>query len=734
MRTTLVDENGEPKHTNRLVNESSPYLKQHAHNPVDWHPWGDAAFDLARENSKPVFLSIGYSTCHWCHVMEHESFDNEEIALYLNEHFVSIKLDREQRPDLDDIYMTGVQLTSGQGGWPMSNFITAEGKPFFAGTYYPPADFMELLQQINKVWHERREEVLAQAEQIAKNIGLHTAAKSEVKAIEQDLTPRATAELLGRLDALNGGFGGAPKFPNESQLLILLEDLDRRHDEAVGSAIALSLDKMSQGGIFDQVGGGFHRYAVDAIWLVPHFEKMLYNQAQLIRVFAKGYQLTGSDAYLRVMDRTIRYVLRDMTGPDGRFYSATDADSEGEEGIFFVWQFDELNGLLGGEDAELIRDLYQVTGSGNFEGANILNLAGSLESFAAQREIPFDSFLARLDVIHERLYQAREAREHPLRDEKFITAWNGMLISALVQADLLSGQGEYAIYAETAAESLWQKHFEPKRESADKSSPEIKEAPMLWRAGLGDELSIAGNLEDYAYFAEACFQLYLKTAAVKWQERGQTLIDLMFERFWDETAGGFFFAIETTEGPMISRSKSPMDGAMPSGNSVALMALVLAFESSGNVELEARINKMISAFSGLLLDSPSAFSFMLTGITRLLQGSRDPIQWAANGHLRISAQRSGAGAVVTFELAHGWHINSDDEKETDLIPTNISAGGEFPTPKEINVSFSDQPLSVYDGSFDVTVAVAGELLEVSFQACNNAVCLRPETLWLRLNS
>ena len=720
MRTTLVDEKGNPRYTNRLISENSPYLKQHAHNPVDWHPWGDAAFDLARLNNKPVFLSIGYSTCHWCHVMEHESFDNEDIARYLNEHFVSIKLDREQRPDLDDIYMTGVQLMSGQGGWPMSNFITADGKPFYAGTYYPPNAFMDLLQQINKVWRERSDEVLAQAEKIAENIGRFAAAKSEVKAIEQDLAPRATAELLGRLDSVNGGFGGAPKFPNESQLLILLEDLDRRHDEDVGSAITLTLDKMYQGGIFDQVAGGFHRYTVDAGWSVPHFEKMLYNQAQLIRVFAKGYQLTGKTAYLRVMDRTIRYVLRDMTALDGRFYSATDADSEGEEGLFFVWRPDELKALLA-EDAELIRDLYRVTENGNFEGANILNLAGSLESFAAQRDIPFDFFLTRLDATHEILYQAREGREHPLRDEKFITAWNGMIISALVQADLLSGLNQYTAYGVTAAESLWQRHFE----SSDD--------PILWRAGLGDTLSIAGNLEDYACFAEACFQLYLKTAEVKWQERGQTLIDLMLIRFWDEAEGGFFFAVEAADGPMITRSKSPMDGAMPSGNSVALMALVLAFESTGSAELEARINKMISGFSGLLLASPSAFSFMLTAITRFLQGSRDPIQWGANGLLRLSIKRNGAGAVLKFELADGWHINSHDTEATDLISTNISAKGEFPDAKEIDVAFSDQPLRVYEGAFEVLVAELDELLEVSFQACDNAVCLKPETLVLRLN-
>lgn len=721
MRTMLVDEEGNPKFTNRLFNESSPYLKQHAHNPVDWHPWGNEAFDLARAGNKPVFLSIGYSTCHWCHVMEHESFDNEEIAEFLNEHFVSIKLDREQRPDLDDIYMTGVQILSGQGGWPMSNFITADGKPFFAGTYYPPAAFLELLQQINTVWHEKHDEVLAQAEQISENIERYTAAKSDVTAIEQNLIAAASAELLGRLDEEHGGFGSAPKFPNESQLLALLEDVDRRDDLAVKSAAILTLDKMYQGGIFDQVGGGFHRYTVDAAWLVPHFEKMLYNQAQLIRVYAKAFQLTANPGYLRVMERVISYVLRDMTDADGRFYSATDADSEGYEGKFFVWHADELKALLD-DDYDLVERLYQVTESGNFEGSNILNLENSLENFAEQQKLSIKSLTLQLDNIHERLYQAREQREHPLRDEKHITAWNGMMISALVQADILTGNTRFSLKARSAAESIWQKHF-----AVNDST--------LWRVGMKDEVSITGNLEDYAYFAEACFQLYLETADVEWKTRGLTLLELMIDRFWDEKEGGFFFSEIGLEGPMITRPKSPMDGAMPSGNSAALMALVLAYEATGSADIEANINALISGFSGLLMASPSAFCFMSTGLNRFLNGSTDPVQWAADGNLRISAKRDGPVAIVKFELADDWHINGSGSANSDLIATNISGGGqvEYPNTMELQSAFSDAPLQVFEGQFEIVVADPGSRLEVSFQACNDVVCLKPQTIILRLN-
>ena len=724
MRTKLVDASGNPKYTNRLIAESSPYLKQHAHNPVDWYPWSDEAFQLARQENKPVFLSIGYSTCHWCHVMEHESFDNESIAAFLNEHFVSIKLDREQRPDLDEIYMTGVQLTTGQGGWPMSNFTTADGKPFFAGTYYPPADFLQLLQQINTVWRERHGEVMAQAEQNSENIALYTAAQAEVKAIEEDLLPAATEELLSRLDETHGGFGSAPKFPNESQLLVLLEDLDRHQGADSKAALMLTLDKMSQGGIFDQIGGGFHRYSVDARWLVPHFEKMLYNQAQMIRVYARGHHLCNDPAYRRIVDRTIHYVLRDMTSDDGRFYSATDADSEGEEGKFFVWQRAQLESCLSPEDVELVQSLYGFTAEGNFEGANIPNLAASLETYSVAHNLSIDELLPRLDKIHQTLYHKREEREHPLRDEKFITAWNGMMISALVQADISLGTSlgtsEYQAVAVKAAEALWQHQFDQTDES-------------LWRVGLGRDVSIQGNLEDYAYFAEACLQLYLVTADKKWQIRGETLIKLMLARFWDTEQGGFFLSRDVNEGPLITRPKSPMDGAMPSGNSAALMAMVLAHEASGDAELAGRINKMISSFSGLLLASPSAFSYMLTGITRFLQGSREPIQWAAEGNLRLEASKQDSIVRLKFRFEDGWHMNSNIASE-DMIATRIEGGGQvsYPEAESIQVAFSESALQVYAGEFEVLVADVAGPLQVHFQSCNDSICLKPEILTVRV--
>jgi uncharacterized protein YyaL (SSP411 family) len=720
LRTSLVDADGRPKYTNRLIDESSPYLKQHAHNPVDWYPWGDEAFELAREKNQPVFLSIGYSTCHWCHVMEHESFDNEEIASYLNEHFVSIKLDREQRPDLDDIYMTGVQLMGGQGGWPMSNFVTADGKPFYAGTYYPPAGFLELLQQINKVWHEKNEEVLAQAEQTSENIARYTTAQAEASAVDQDLASSAAAEQLRRLDEVNGGFGGAPKFPNESQLLIMLDDFDRRGDAAIRTAITLTLDKMYQGGIFDQVAGGFHRYSVDPKWLVPHFEKMLYNQAQLVRVYAKAAQLTGVAAYSRVVGRIADYVLRDMTSDDGRFYSATDADSEGVEGKFFVWQPQELQDCLSEQDYELVQALYQVTPEGNFEGATILNLADSLESFAADQGMLLDTLLKRLDAVHETLYQVREARERPLRDEKFITAWNGMMISSLVQADMLSGTSQYMMHALKAAEVIWDRHFDT-------------QSRTLWRVGLESEVSIVGNLEDYAYFSEACFQLYLATADERWQARGSELIELMLERFWDAQQGGFFFSLEDNDGPMITRPKSPMDGAMPSGNSVALMAMVMAKEASGAPTLLVKLNEMISAFSGLLIESPSAFSFMLTGISRFMQGSRESVQWAAEGNLRVTALRLEQDVCLKFSFARGWHMNSNSAA-ADMIATRIGGGREvvYPAPSKVKVEFSELPLEVFEDEFEVLVKNAGTLIDINFQSCSDTMCLKPESLLLRV--
>jgi uncharacterized protein len=415
VRTTLIDKDGEPLYTNELIHEDSPYLVQHAHNPVNWVPWGDEAFESARQEDKPVFLSIGYSTCHWCHVMEHESFDNVQIAEYLNEHFICIKLDREQRPDLDDVYMTGLQVMKGQGGWPMSNFLTHEGYPFYAGTYYPPDNFLDILKQLAEAWRTRRAEIQSQATEVSNAIVKYTSAKNSAEELGGELISRAASELVARLDETNGGFGSAPKFPNESQLLLLIDDIRRSQSSDSLHALTLTLDKMYQGGIYDQVAGGFHRYAVDSQWLVPHFEKMLYNQAQLLSVYSQAFGLTGDPAYKRIATEIANYVVRDMTDLEGGFYSATDADSEGEEGLFFVWTPDELKTCLTQDQVAFVTEVYGVTDDGNFEGHNILNLDGSLEDYADAHDLDINELLVELQKIKECLYQSREQRVHPLR-------------------------------------------------------------------------------------------------------------------------------------------------------------------------------------------------------------------------------------------------------------------------------------------------------------------------------
>ncbi|MCB1647621.1 MAG: thioredoxin domain-containing protein, partial [Pseudomonadales bacterium] len=559
VRTTLVDSKGQPLYTNRLIHEDSPYLRQHAHNPVDWYPWCEEAFARAKAENKPVFLSIGYSTCHWCHVMEHESFDNEAIAAYLNEHFVSIKLDREQRPDLDDIYMTGVQLMSGQGGWPMSNFLTPEGQPFFAGTYYPAAGFRALLERISEVWTTRQQDVLEQAAKTSEAIAQYTAARSISKSLPEDLHQQAADELLSRFDETHGGFGGAPKFPNESMLWLGLTLADRYQRDDLRQMVCHTLDKMAAGGIYDQVGGGFHRYTVDQHWLTPHFEKMLYNQGQLIRVYAEAWRQTRKPAYSRVVRETIAYLLRDMRRSDGCFWSATDADSEGEEGRFFVWTPAELATVLSDGQFALVMDLYGVTENGNFEGRNILHTEGSLEDYGEQVNRPVGELEAELEQVRQKLYEFREQRIHPLCDEKIILSWNSLIVTALAEASAAFAEPEWLDLAESTMRRLL---------------AVLKTPAGLWRISLHDTVSVAANQEDYAYTLEAVMSLYVQSGKTLWLTHARELAREMSDLFEDKQEGGFYLSRQDEATPLITRPRSPMDGAMASGNSVALSGLL----------------------------------------------------------------------------------------------------------------------------------------------------------------
>ncbi|MCB1693636.1 MAG: thioredoxin domain-containing protein [Pseudomonadales bacterium] len=693
---------------NRLINEASPYLIQHAYNPVDWYPWGDEAFEKARALDKPVFLSIGYSTCHWCHVMEHESFDDEGIAALLNEHFVSIKLDREQYPDLDDVYMTGVQMMTGQGGWPMSNFLTPEGKPFYAGTYFPPANFRSVLEQIARLWVERRQDVLSQAEEISTGIARYTAAKSEMRELPAELVPAAVAEALGRFDDANGGFGGAPKFPNECMLLALVDDVERRGNPEAQRALTLTLDKMYRGGICDQVAGGFHRYTVDAVWLVPHFEKMLYNQAQLLPIYARMAALTANDSWRRVAMQIAGYVLRDLAAPDGAFYSATDADSEGHEGKFFLWTPEEVLRALDADGAAFASDVYGISAEGNFEGSNILTLPDGFDALADRYGCTRETLFARVDAVNRRLYDARETRVHPLRDEKVITGWNGMMIKSLALAGFELDQPPLIDAAVLAAESVFGAAFD-------------EQTGDLMRIRFRDASSIDGNLEDYAALAEACLTLHAVTGNEIWHVRGRLLVDAMLARFYDDEGGGFFLATGAGQGPRITRPKSPMDGATASGNSLALSCLVMLAQTSGDRSIEQKIGETISAFAGLLRASPSAFCYLASAVDRYRAGQLGPVQFAGDGNIRVLSKRKGRGVTLEIDIADGWHIGGPSVPDGEVfLPTRIEASG--------RVSWPDAAAGRYEGRVEIGIEGDVDVALVTLQPCSGEVCLAPQAL------
>jgi hypothetical protein len=502
-RTEHRRADGTPRFANRLVLSDSPYLRQHAFNPVDWHPWGDEAFARARAEDKPIFLSIGYSTCHWCHVMERESFDDVEIARVLNQRFVCIKVDREQRPDVDEVYMTAVQLmTRSSAGWPLSAFLTPDGRPFFGGTYYPPEPFAALLDRVWEVWTGQRERIEQTARQVHLLVEGATGASDGAGELAEEVFARAQAELLGQVDADGGGFGGAPKFPQEPSLLYLSRRALRTGEREALGALVASLEAMARGGIYDQVGGGFHRYTTDSAWRVPHFEKMLYNQAHLARAYTEAWSLTGRHLFRRVALETLEAARRDLGAPGGGFFSATDADSAGPggelaEGAFFTWPLDELREAVGAGDAEWAVEVFGASAAGDVEGRNVLHRPRSFEAAAAARGVGVEELLGRLDGVRARLLAVRARRPPPLRDEKLLSAWNGMMISALAEAGSAFGRGDLVEVAARAAERLWHEH-----RRAD---------GRLWRASLRGRASGEAMLEDYAFLAEGL--LALDTAA-----------------------------------------------------------------------------------------------------------------------------------------------------------------------------------------------------------------------------
>ena len=714
-----------------MILEDSPYLLQHAHNPVNWYPWGTEAFAKSRKENKPIFLSIGYSTCHWCHVMERESFEDPEIAKFLNEHFVAVKVDRERRPDIDTIYMTAVQLMTGRGGWPMSSFLTSTGKTFYGGTYYPRAQFLDLLHQIEKAWRDDRAAVEKQASQVAAAVADATRSADVAGEVNSDTVEKAVASLQKRHDPQRGGFGATPKFPNEPYYLFLLDQALRNDDDDIRSLIQFDLHAMARGGIYDQVGGGFHRYSTDADWLVPHFEKMLYNQAQLSRVYAQAWRLTGDVGLARIARQIMDYVLRDMTSPDGGFYSATDADSAGSEGVFFIWTEQQLRSALSRADAELAIDLYGVTERGNFEGANILNLPIPLAGFAKQQNMDLSVLLARVTDIRAALYSDRSRREHPVRDEKIVTAWNGMMIVALAEVAGILQEPRYQSAALRAAEFLWKKSY--------------RGDGTLWRIHLDGRSSVPALQDDYAWLADGFIQLYDLTGDRRWLERAKLLAASMTRLFWDKNAGGYFMNTDADGIATMARPKDSIDGAVPSGNAVALHVLAKLSQRTGEESDQRTANALLAAFADPINQSPTAYSYLLLGAQVLANGAAGPQQYAARGAINVSAHFLENTLVVDLAIRPGWHIQAHEPLQEELIPTVLSLeqsavawrpeAVSYPAPLLKTLDFQKERLALYEGQIRITMnlrrvipVVAGPLIPIvlRLQACDDNLCLPPE--------
>ena len=739
-RTEHLRADGSPVYVNRLIFEDSPYLLQHAHNPVDWYPWGPEAFERAEREGKPIFLSIGYSTCHWCHVMESESFDHEETARLMNELFVNIKVDREQRPDVDEVYMTAVQLISGRGGWPMSNFLTTDGKPFFGATYFPRETFQEVLRRTADAWRDQRSTLIQQATAIADRVAKFSEASGEAVEVGREVMREAIKQSLSRHDDRLGGFSRAPKFPHEPELFFLLDRVLRADARQALVAVETSLDRMARGGIYDQIGGGFHRYSTDSEWLVPHFEKMLYNQAHLARIYLEASMLAGNFFFERVARQTLDYVLRDMTSAEGGFYSATDADSEGREGEFFVWTPQQIRAALSPSDAALALRVFGVTESGNFEGKNILHLPVTLQDTAVGSDQDLDELLADIDRVRSALYHVRDRRIHPLRDEKIVTSWNAMMITTLVRAGEALAEERYLEAALRAESFLWKNNR--------------RGDGRLWRAHLAGTSSVEASQNDYAYLVEALVTLYDVTADDRFLDKARAVADVMVTRFWHESVGGFYMSEDDHEGRLPVRPKSSTDGAIPSGNSVAVRALAMLAQRTGDASYRRRAEQTVAAFSSGIRLQPTAFAYMLLGVGELLDGGGGALEYGARGAVRatgsVTHSNESAEALVTVRLAvaDGWHVNSNRPLDEFLIPTRLSVENadmrledvSYPEAESVRLGFQDEPLSVFRGDAEIQATVDAKpgshpevlRLGLTLQACDDEKCLEPETLSLEL--
>lgn len=600
------------KQTNRLINETSPYLLQHAHNPVDWYPWGEEAFTRAREEDKPLLLSIGYSACHWCHVMEEESFENENIAGIMNTYFVNIKVDREERPDIDEVYQSALQLMGRGGGWPLTVFLTPDGKPFFGGTYFPPVGrfglkgFPDVLQAVAKAYRAGRREIEETAQEIKKVLASVTEKTQSGRDLNLHEVDSASSSLLRFYDPSHGGFGSAPKFPNTMQLSLLLRYYRRSGDPLAITAVKDSLRNMADGGIHDQLGGGFHRYSVDERWLIPHFEKMLYDNALLAEIYIDTYRVTGEEFFKEIGEKTLGYMIREMSPLGGGFYTAQDADSEGVEGKYFVWTKEEIESVLG-EDAEVLCRFYGVTGEGNFEGKNILHVDRGLKAVSHEFDIEEGKVKEMVEKGVKRLFAVRERRVKPFKDTKIITGWNGLAISAMIQGYMATGKDEYMDRAKESIDFI--------------KSNLYKEGELMhvWKDGAA---KFRGDLQDYAFITAAALDMFEATLDNAYLDWAESLSDSMIDLFHDRERGGFYNTA-ADGGRLFHRMKTGNDQSIPSGSTVAASDLIRLSHYRDKEAYRSIAEGAIRLYFDNAMDEPFNYAGILMTSYLLIDGIRE---------------------------------------------------------------------------------------------------------------
>ena len=670
---------------NRLIDETSPYLQQHANNPVEWYPWGPEALERATKEDKPIFLSIGYSACHWCHVMERESFEDPEVAAVMNRLFVCIKVDREERPDLDVIYMQAVMAISGSGGWPMSVFLTPDLKPFYGGTYFPPEDrggmpaFRRVLESTESAYRKRNNEVVASADQIVEHLKQSAAFQGDQDPLTTEMLGTAFKRLAPNIDTEWGGFGTSIKFPQPMVHEFLLRYGATTSEPMAQVMVDLTLDRMSRGGIYDHVGGGFHRYSVDQAWLVPHFEKMLYDNALLIRLYVHAYQALGKPEYRRVVEETVSYVLRDMRDASGGFYTALDADSEGEEGIFYTWKRTELLEVLGPEAGELFCKVYGVTEGGNFEGASILFLPQELSKLAEELDIDEEALLTRLGESKSKLLALRNERVWPFRDEKVLTGWNALMLGSLAEAASVLGRPDYLEAAATNAAFL----LEALKDDSGR----------LLRTYRDGKAKLKGYLEDYAFLVDGLITLYESTFEPKWLWEAQKLAEAMLELFWDADSASFYSTGHDHE-ELLVRPQEFSDNALPCGASAASLALLRLNSLIGTPKYAEISRTALRAMRSTMLAEPVGYGHWLCALDFALSTPKEVV---------VVGDRSNEGTVALLNAVY-----------SRFLPNKVVAG----------MSSEDDAVAEELGLLEGRVLIGGQ---PTAYVCQNYACQMPVT-------